>query len=150
MSFILKLYKEQAIVIIRIWYIIEHRANPSTIKKCCFFFKFWKQQFFLNFGRGAPQPLKIKFRPPFTKVLVAPLLTLHPDEDHELDVKFQNTQVGGIEVKIHVSWFCNIFRVEGVIYNNMKVLSNLAYFIPKVADRSTRSKHTYFLLDLVL
>ena len=127
------------------------------IKKCCFFyFKFWKQQYFLKiFARGkaplyTPQPLKIKFRPPFTKVLVAPLLTLHPDEDHELDVKFQNTQVGGVEVKIHVSWFCNIFRVEGVIYNNMKVLSNLAYFIPKVADRSTRSKHTYFLLDLVL
>ena len=68
-----------------------------------FFLQILKTAVFFKFWQGGPQPLKIKFRPPFTKVLVAPLLTLHPDEDHELDVKFQNTQVGGIEVKIHVS-----------------------------------------------
>ena len=49
MSFILKLLElgsifiyvqstpEHAINIIRIWYIIEHGSNPSTIKKYCFF-----------------------------------------------------------------------------------------------------------------
>ena len=53
------LTQEQAIVIIRIWYIIEHRANPSTIKKCCFFTSnsenssfFWK-----FFARGASPPV---------------------------------------------------------------------------------------------
>jgi len=31
------LTQDQAMDIIRIWYIIEHRANPSTIKKFCLF-----------------------------------------------------------------------------------------------------------------
>ena len=44
MSLILKLFEEyfltqeQAMDIIRIWYIIKHRANPSTIKTLFFDF----------------------------------------------------------------------------------------------------------------
>ena len=59
-------------------HIIKHKANPSTIKKCCFLLQILKlQRFFLIFSRGASppvpllQPLKILFRPPLTKVLVA-------------------------------------------------------------------------------
>ena len=83
MSFILKLYKEvffltqeQAIVIIRIWYIIEQSTEPTLqrLKNGVFLLQILKTAvFFENICQEAKppcipsQPLKIKFRPPSEK-----------------------------------------------------------------------------------
>ena len=67
--------KEQAIDIIRIWYIFEHRASPSTIQKCCFiYFKFCNCNLFFEQIFPHPSPSKFNFSfSPLIKVLVAPL-----------------------------------------------------------------------------
>ena len=57
------LTQEQAIDIIRIWYIIEHRANPLTIKKCCFLLQILKTAVFSKiFRQGASPPVEIFFK----------------------------------------------------------------------------------------
>ena len=68
--------------IIRIWYIIKHRANPSTTKNLCFFTTNPEKQLFSKtFLEGGlapckrhPNPSKSNLAPPsLKKVLVAPL-----------------------------------------------------------------------------